>query len=98
MDVVMHGIRDHLLQVVKVMPLLAVRGPHGLYHMVQAVHLFDERTSPIFRDVRVFLNSLDRDLDLIRSAGIPCDLGREETEQEIVLTIRLPKTRPGKTA
>src|SRR5699024_6349098 len=33
----------------------------------------------IFRDVRVFLNSLDRDLDLIRSAGIPCDLGREET-------------------
>ena len=52
----------------------------------------------IFRDVRVFLNSLDRDLDLIRSAGIPCDLGREETEQEIVLTIRLPKTRPGRTA
>ena len=45
----------------------------------------------VFRDVRVFLNSLNRDLALIRSAGIACDLGQEETEQEIVLTIRLPK-------
>ena len=53
MDVSMYGVRDHLLQVVKVMPLLAVRGLHSLYHMVQAVHLLDERTSPIFRDVRV---------------------------------------------
>ena len=52
----------------------------------------------LFRDVRVFLNSLDRDVALIRSAGIPCDMGRQETEQEIVLTIRLPKGRPEKTA
>ena len=28
----------------------------------------------LFRDVRVFLNSLDRDVALIRSAGIPCDM------------------------
>ena len=45
----------------------------------------------VFRDVRVFLNSLNRNLELIRSAGIACDCGREENEKEIVLTIRLPK-------
>lgn len=45
----------------------------------------------VFRDVRVFLNSLNRNLELIRSSGIACDYGREETDQEIVLTIRLPK-------
>lgn len=47
----------------------------------------------LFRDVRVFLNTLDRSLELIRSAGIACAYGREETDREIVLTIRLPKER-----
>ena len=47
----------------------------------------------VFRDVRLFLNSLTRNVELIRSAGIPCHCGREETEQEIVLTIRLPKQK-----
>ena len=47
----------------------------------------------VFRDVRVFLNTLDRSLEMIRSAGIACDCGREETEREIVLTIRLPKQK-----
>ncbi len=47
----------------------------------------------LFRDVRVFLNSLDRSLAMIRSAGIDCACGREETDREIVLTIRLPKER-----
>ena len=45
----------------------------------------------VFRDVRMFLNTLNRNLELIRSAGITCDCGREETDREIVLTIRLPK-------
>ena len=52
----------------------------------------------VFRDVRVFLNSLNRNLELIRSAGIACDCGREENEKEIVLTIRLPKQMGAKEA
>ena len=47
----------------------------------------------LFRDVRMFLNSLDRSLELIRSAGIDCACGREDTEGEIILTIRLPKRK-----
>ncbi len=48
----------------------------------------------LLRDVRLFLNSLDHHLQTMREAGIRADCGREETEDEIVLTIRLPK-RPG---
>ncbi|MDR0889838.1 MAG: ParB/RepB/Spo0J family partition protein [Oscillospiraceae bacterium] len=45
----------------------------------------------IVRDVRLFINSVNHNLDLIRGAGIRADATQEETETEIVLTIRLPK-------
>ncbi len=43
------------------------------------------------RDVRLFLNTIDHNLSLIRDAGIDAELGREEDDNEIVLTIRIPK-------
>ena len=43
------------------------------------------------RDVRLFLSTVHHNLERIRSAGIEAACGREETEQEIVLTIRIPK-------
>ena len=45
----------------------------------------------MLRDVRVFFNSVNRQLDLIRSAGVDAQSQRQETEREIVLTIRIPK-------
>lgn len=45
----------------------------------------------IVRDVRLFLNSVNHSLELVRSAGIDAQARQEETEGEIVLTIRLPK-------
>lgn len=45
----------------------------------------------IVRDVRLFLNSINHNLDLVRGAGINAQATQEETESEIVLTIRLPK-------
>jgi ParB family chromosome partitioning protein len=45
----------------------------------------------LVRDVRLFLNSLNRSLDIIKNAGIAAHCGREETDDEIVLTIRIPK-------
>lgn len=45
----------------------------------------------IVRDVRLFLNSVNHSLELVRGAGIDAKAQREETEHEIVLTIRLPK-------
>lgn len=45
----------------------------------------------IVRDVRLFLNSVNHSLELVRGAGIDARSQQEETDSEIVLTIRLPK-------
>ena len=45
----------------------------------------------LLRDVRLFLNTVEHNLDLIKNAGISAAKTQEETDQEIVLTIRIPK-------
>ena len=40
---------------------------------------------------RLFLNTISRSLDLMRSAGVDAKCQREENEGEICLTIRIPK-------
>ena len=45
----------------------------------------------LLKDVRLFLNSLDRGLRLVREAGIGAESRREDTEDAILLTIRIPK-------
>ena len=47
----------------------------------------------ILRDLRLFLNTVNHSLDLIRDAGFRAHAKQEETEDEIVLTIHLPKQR-----
>ena len=51
------------------------------------------RRTYIIKDVRLFLNSVDRGLRIIRDAGVDAACGREETEEDILLTIRIPKHR-----
>ena len=51
------------------------------------------RPTFILKDVRLFLNSLDRSLTLMRSAGVNAGCARQDTEDEILLTIRIPKVR-----
>lgn len=48
---------------------------------------------PIYRtkDVRLFLNTIQRSLSIMQSAGVAASLGREETERGITLTIYIPK-------
>lgn len=48
---------------------------------------------PIYRtkDVRLFLNTVQRSLSIMQSAGVEARLGREETDSEITLTIHIPK-------
>jgi len=45
----------------------------------------------VMKDVRVFMNSLNRSLDLVRQGGIDATLSRAETESDLVLTVRIPK-------
>ena len=50
----------------------------------------------IIKDVRLFLNSIDRSLQMMRQSGVNADLGRRDTDSEIFLTIRIPKGRPAR--
>ncbi len=51
------------------------------------------RRTFILKDVRLFLNSVDRGLRLIRDAGVDARTERAETEEDIILTIHIPKQR-----
>ena len=49
----------------------------------------------MLKDVRVFLNTLSRSIDLMKQGGIDAGMRREETEDSLILTISIPKNRPG---
>lgn len=45
----------------------------------------------IIRDIRIFLNSLDRAVSTVKEAGIPIEQSRVETDDSIELTIKIPR-------
>ena len=45
----------------------------------------------VIKDVRLFLNSVNRGLSMMRSAGVDARFQRQDTEEAICLTIRIPK-------
>lgn len=57
-----------------------------------------KRRMVIVKDIRLFLGSLDRGLRLIQEAGIPAQAQRQDTDDEILLTIRIPKSRQNPVA
>ena len=54
------------------------------------------RSTYIIKDVRLFLNSVDRGLHLMRQAVVDAGWNRQDTDREILLTIRIPKRASGK--
>jgi len=57
----------------------------------------ERRRSFVLKDVRVFLNSLNRGLEVMKQGGIAAGLKREETEDSLILTISIPKSRAPQT-
>ncbi len=55
------------------------------------------RRKPVFilKDVRLFLNSVTKGLTLMKSAGVDAACDRQDTEDSILLTIRIPKQSRG---
>ena len=49
------------------------------------------RPTYVIKDVRLFLNSVERGVRLMQSAGVGAEVGRRDTEEEILLTIHIPK-------
>ena len=50
-----------------------------------------ERPTFIVKDVRLFLNTIRRSMGIMRRAGVDAACEREDTEDEIRLTIRIPR-------
>jgi len=48
----------------------------------------------LIRDVRLFLNSVNKNLQLMQAAGFPAHCAREETDTAVLLTIRIEKPPP----
>lgn len=57
------------------------------------LHPAPKRSRPTFllKDVRFFLNTVSRGLSLMQSAGVKADYSRQDTDSEILLTIRIPR-------
>ena len=49
------------------------------------------RPTYIIKDVRLFLNSVERGVQLMRGAGVGAQVARQDTDSEICLTVRIPK-------
>ena len=47
----------------------------------------------ILKDVRVFMNTLMHGLDLMKQGGIDAGMERTETEDELIFTISIPKSK-----
>ena len=45
----------------------------------------------LIRDVRLFLNTVSRAMQVMQGAGIPAQCDRQDTDDAVLLTIRIPK-------
>lgn len=48
----------------------------------------------IVKDVRLFLNSINKAVNLMHQAGIPADFHKEDSQEDILLTIKIPRNPP----
>ncbi len=51
----------------------------------------ERRRAFILKDVRVFLNSLTHSLDVMKRGGIAAGMKKQETDEELIVTISIPK-------
>ncbi|MBQ4354120.1 MAG: ParB/RepB/Spo0J family partition protein [Clostridia bacterium] len=51
----------------------------------------DQKKKLIIRDIRIFYNSIDNAVDIIKKSGIPVESSRRETDDGTLISILLPK-------
>ena len=55
-------------------------------------------TTYIIKDVRIFLNTIQRGVSIMKSAGVEANCDQQDTPDAILLTIRIPKqSRPARS-
>ena len=58
--------------------------------------VYTRRAKPkiYIRDIRLFLNTLRRGLDTMQRSGLNASCGQQEDEDQLILTITIPKKKP----
>lgn len=49
------------------------------------------RRAYVIKDVRIFMNTIKHAVNVMRDSGVAADYGKEEDDQSITLTIKIPK-------
>ena len=83
----------------KALQVIAARGynvAQSEAHIEELLKLKQKTPPPrlptyIVKDVRIFLNTIRHSLGLMQRAGVQADMQREDTDDGILLTIRIPK-------
>ena len=83
----------------KALQVIAARGynvAQSEAHIEELLKLKQKTPPPrlptyIVKDVRIFLNTIRHSLGLMQRAGVEADMQREDTDDGILLTIRIPK-------
>ena len=61
--------------------------------LAESVPAPEQKRSFLMKDVRLFLNSVSRSLELMKQGGVAADMERRETPDALILTISIPKGR-----
>lgn len=91
-------LRQQALEHMVVRQLTVAKSEEYIEDLLDAAKEEDEaskkkKPSYIIKDVRLFLNSINRSLGIMRDSGVPAVYDKSETDEDIILMITIPKKK-----
>lgn len=84
---------DRALSIISDKRLNVAESENLIDQMLSADKSSKKPTVKLFKDVRIFVNTLNHAVDTMRRAGIEADSAKSETDEYIEYIVRIPKTR-----
>lgn len=84
---------DRALSIISDKRLNVAESEKLIDQMLSADKSSKKPTVKLFKDVRIFVNTLNHAVDTMRRAGIEADSAKSETDEYIEYIVRIPKTR-----
>lgn len=84
---------DRALSIISDKRLNVAESEKLIDQMLSADKSSKKPTIKLFKDVRIFVNTLNHAVDTMRRAGIEADSAKSETDEYIEYIVRIPKTR-----
>ena len=84
---------DRALSIISDKRLNVAESEKLIDQMLSADKSSKKPTVKLFKDVRIFVNTLNHAVDTMRRAGIEADSAKSETDEYLEYIVRIPKTR-----